>query len=121
MHDRRPELGLRGEEAAARHLERNGYALLARRFRTRLGEIDIVAEKGDTLVFVEVKTRTSTRHGVPEESVTTAKQRRLALMAATFLTARGLHGRDCRFDVIAVDATPSGALAVRHTEDAFRI
>ncbi|MBI3450733.1 MAG: YraN family protein [Acidobacteria bacterium] len=120
MDDPRPELGLRGEEAAARHLERSGYAILARRFRTRLGEIDIIAVKGDTLVFVEVKTRTSASHGAPEESVTAAKQRRLALMAGTFLAARSLHDQDCRFDVIAVDAAPDGALAVRHTEDAFR-
>jgi len=118
--DPRPALGLRGEEEARRLLERKGFRILAARFRSRLGEIDLVAEDGETLVFVEVKTRLSSACGPPEESVTAAKQRRLVRMAETFLMARGLHGRDCRFDVVAVDAREDGRLEARHIPDAFR-
>lgn len=121
MVDFRPELGRRGEEAAACHLESNGYRILARGFRTRQGEIDIVAETSGVIVFVEVKTRSSTSHGTPEASVTELKQRRVARMALAFLSARRLHGRDCRFDVIAVESSPTGELSVRHLEDAFRL
>ena len=119
MTDARPQLGLDGEESARKHLERLGYRILALRFRSRLGEIDIVAEDGATIVFVEVKTRRSAEQGSPEESVTAAKQRRIVRMAETFLLARGLHGRDCRFDVVAVDAS-AGRFEVRHLPDAFR-
>jgi putative endonuclease len=119
MADARPQLGLDGEEEARRFLERLGYRILARRFRSRLGEIDLVAEDGATIVFVEVKTRRTSGAGSPEESVTPAKQRKIVRMAETFLLARGLHGRNCRFDVVAVDAG-TGKLAVRHLPDAFR-
>jgi len=118
--DPRPGLGLHGEEEATRHLTKLGYTILARRFRSRLGEIDLVAEDDGTLVFVEVKTRRSLSCGPPEESVTPHKQRRLILMAETFIAARGLHGRDCRFDVVAVDLSRDGRTDVRHHIDAFR-
>jgi len=117
--DARPQLGLDGEGEARKHLEKLGYRILALRFRSRLGELDIVAEDGSTIIFVEVKTRRSAERGSPEESVTPAKQRRIVRMAETFLLARGLHGRDCRFDVVAVDAS-AGKLKVRHLPDAFR-
>jgi putative endonuclease len=120
MSDPRPDLGLHGEEEAFRHLTKLGYTILARRFRTRLGEIDLVAEDGGTLVFVEVKARRSLSCGPPEESVTPRKQRRLILLAGTFIAARGLHGRDCRFDVVAVDLSRDGLTEVRHLKDAFR-
>jgi putative endonuclease len=120
MSDPRPGLGLHGEEEAFRHLTKLGYTILARRFRSRLGEIDLVAEDGRTLVFVEVKARRSLSCGPPEESVTPRKQRRLILLAGTFIAARGLHGRDCRFDVVAVDLSRDGRTEVRHLKDAFR-
>lgn len=101
-------------------LEKLGYRILARRFRSRLGEIDIVAEDDGTIVFVEVKTRRSRSHGSPEESVTSLKQRRLVRMAEAFLAARDLHGRDCRFDVVAVEIPEGERTTVRHLKDAFR-
>jgi len=120
MGDPRPGLGLHGEEEACRHLARLGYTILARRFRSRMGEIDLVAEEDRTLVFIEVKTRRSLSCGPPEESVTPKKQKRLIRMAETFIAARGLHGRDCRFDVVAVDLSRDGRSEVRHLKDAFR-
>lgn len=120
MTRHRSALGGRGEEAARRHLESLGYRILATRYRTRLGEIDLIAEEDGIIVFVEVKTRRSGACGAPEESVTAAKQRRIVRLATTFLASRDLQGRDCRFDVVAVDEGASGALTVRHLPDAFR-
>ena len=95
-------LGISGENLACDALSRQGYAILARRYRTRVGEIDIVARDGPTLVFVEVKTRTSEDFGVPAEAVTRRKQRRIATMARWYLSEHRLHGRLCRFDVVTV-------------------
>ena len=120
MADGRSALGRRGEAEARRYLESLGYRILAERFRTRIGEIDLVAEDHGSIVFVEVKTRRSRGCGAPEESVSPVKQRRLALLASTFLAAKGLAGRDCRFDVVAVEED-SGRLDVRHLRDAFRV
>ena len=99
----RQSLGQLGEDLACAELERRGYAIVARRFRTRLGEIDIVATDGETLVFVEVKARATRTCGGGAEAVTPYKQWRVARMAAEYLVRRGLHDRPCRFDVVAVD------------------
>ena len=95
-------LGISGENLACDALSRQGYAILARRYRTRIGEIDIVAMDGPTLVFVEVKTRTSDDYGVPAEAVTWRKQRRIVTMARWYLSEHRLHGGLCRFDVVTV-------------------
>ena len=95
-------LGRRGEELAVGYLNRLGYRILEQNFRTRRGEIDIIAEDGDTLVFIEVKTRKGASHGSPFESVTLAKQQRIARVAEEYLQQHALHERPARFDVIAV-------------------
>lgn len=95
-------LGKAGEEYACRELERRGYAILARRFRTRMGELDIVARDGRTLVFIEVKARRSVRFGEPVEAVTWQKQQRLARMAAEYVLQHGIGDAGCRFDVVSV-------------------
>ena len=120
VKDPRPARGLRGEEAARRHLEGLGWSILAIRWRTRFGEIDLVADDGSAVVFVEVKCRRGLACGPPEESVTPLKQRRLVRLAEGFLQARRLPGRGCRFDVIAADESPDGAVRIRHIRDAFR-
>jgi putative endonuclease len=99
----RQTLGKTGEDLAAAELERRGYAVLARRYRTRHGEIDIVAQDGDTLVFVEVKTRATGKCGTATEAMTPRKQRRLASMARDYLARRDLDAVACRFDVVAID------------------
>jgi putative endonuclease len=121
VRDPRPAVGLRGEEIASRHLEDLGYRILARRYRSRHGELDLVADDGGTLVFVEVKTRRTRSCGPPEEGVSGAKQRRLARLAQGFISTRGLWGRDCRFDVVAVEVARGGGLEIRHLRDAFRV
>ena len=95
--DARQFLGELGENLACDELRRRGYAILERRYRTRFGEIDIVARHGDVLVFVEVKARVGSA-----EAVTAFKQRRVAQMAADFLARRRLHDRPCRFDVVSI-------------------
>jgi putative endonuclease len=95
-------LGQRGEDAAARYLRRAGCKVLARSSRLWPGEIDLVALDGRTIVFVEVKTRTSRDAGHPSEAVDQRKQRRLTVLAVTFLKRHGLLEYPARFDVIAV-------------------
>ena len=98
----RKQLGNKGEVEAALFLERLGYKILHRQFRGRFGELDLVALDGDTIVFVEVKTRASTAAGHPTESITLAKQTKITRSALAFLKQqRWLHQR-ARFDVIAI-------------------
>jgi len=99
----RQRTGRRGEDLACMELVRRGYAVLARRYRTRHGEIDIVARTGGIIVFVEVKARHGGRFGDPAEAVTSHKQRRLASMAEDYLVRHGLMDAPCRFDVVAID------------------
>ena len=101
--DPRQSLGKLGEDLACRELLRRGYAILDRRYRTRVGELDIVARDGETVVFVEVKARGSGRWGAPAEAVGPLKRRRLAQMAADYLARRRLDRSPCRFDVVAVE------------------
>ncbi|HKI16449.1 MAG TPA: YraN family protein [Isosphaeraceae bacterium] len=92
-------LGDRGERAAARYLRRQGMRIWLRGYRTRTGEIDLIARDGDTLVFIEVKSR---RQGVPVEAVTPEKQRRITSAALGFLHRHKLLDERCRFDVVAI-------------------
>jgi putative endonuclease len=114
-------LGIAGENLACEALTGRGYAILARRYRTRVGEIDIVARDGGTLVFIEVKTRTSERFGRPVEAVTGWKRRRIVSMAQHFLTRHRLHGRPCRFDVVSVLCPGAGPPVVDVVRDAFQV
>lgn len=102
MADRRRALGAAGEQAAARWYEARGYEVLARNWRCREGEIDLVVRRGGTVVICEVKTRTSASYGLPAEAVTAAKQRRLRVLARQWLAQSGLYAPAVRFDVVAV-------------------
>jgi putative endonuclease len=104
----RQALGKSGEDLAVAELERRGYAIVARRYRTRYGEIDIVAVDGETLAFVEVKARSSAEFGTAAEAVTMWKQRRLTAMAEDYLARNRIVGRPCRFDVVAIDGCGAG-------------
>ncbi len=113
-------LGKQGEELACRELKRRGYAILARRYRTRFGEIDIIARDGPALVFVEVKTRSSTAYGTAAEAVTGRKQAKISLMASEFLLRRrSALAVPCRFDVVAVAAEEGRAPVVEVIRGAF--
>jgi len=103
MSQSRVALGKIGEDLACRELERRGYAILARRYRRRGGELDIVARDGPAIVFVEVKARESLDYGAGGEAVTALKRRRMAAVAMDYLARHGLTERPCRFDVVALD------------------
>jgi putative endonuclease len=119
--DERGRLGLAGEKAAENALRRAGMKVLERRFRLRSGELDLIAEQGELVVFVEVKTRRGTGFGQPAESVTTAKRARMARVALAYLKGRNWLERPCRFDVVEVLVGHAGASQVHHIADAFRL
>ena len=115
----RQELGRIGESLAADHLEGLGYTIIARNHRTPRGELDLVGREGDCWVFIEVKTRRSTRCGVGAEAVTPAKQARLVRLAQGFLSQRGLGDVPYRFDVVDVHLPWNAPPAIRHLRGAF--
>jgi putative endonuclease len=110
--------GQRGEDLACACLARAGLSIVARNFRCRLGEIDIVARDGPVTVFVEVKERTSDSHGRGFEAVTAGKRRRLARAAQLYASAHGLSESPLRFDVVEV-RWHAGEAQIRHERDAF--
>ena len=117
---RAQSLGQRGEAAAARFLKKKGYVLVARSDRVRLGEIDLVAVDGRTVVFVEVKTRRSHASGHPADAVDEDKQRRLTRLALTYLKRHNLLENPARFDVVAVTwADDHAAPVIEHFQNAF--
>jgi putative endonuclease len=95
-------LGRRGEEIAARHLRRCGYRILERNFRSAGAEIDLVATDHETLVFVEVKTRSSAAFGVPAEAVDARKAERIRRAAGIYLRRNHASQRPARFDIVAI-------------------
>jgi putative endonuclease len=112
--DRRKRLGAQGEQAAAAFLERSGFRIVARNWRSRLGELDVVAMDGDVLVFVEVKLRHEPFDGL--EAVDARKQRKLSSLAFDFLLRHAMLGAPARFDVVAVEGR---TLECTHVRDAF--
>ena len=101
--DGRQSLGKLGEDLACAELVHRGYEILDRRYRTRYGEIDIVARTGGSLVFVEVKARQGSEFGGGEAAVTLYKQQRIIRMAIDFLARRHMQDQPCRFDVVTID------------------
>jgi putative endonuclease len=96
------KLGAKGEEIAVGYLKRLGYRILERNYCIKLGEIDIIAEQGADLVFIEVKTRSDTLFGSPFDSVTVTKQRQLSKVALAYMSKQNCHNRPARFDVVGI-------------------
>jgi len=97
------QAGADGEEEAARYLVSQGFKIIERNFRFRsMGEIDIIAQEGEEIVFCEVKTRWGDGFGSPEEAVTPAKQRTIRKIASAYIAIRGIGDRPCRCDVVAI-------------------
>lgn len=111
---RRQEIGRYGEDVAARYLADRGITVLARNWRCRLGELDIVARDGDALVICEVKTRSGNGYGSPLEAVTPIKLARLHRLAAAFLAESGLRVPRVRIDCVGVLRPPRGAASVEY-------
>lgn len=115
------EIGFLGEEIATDFLKQKGYRILERNVRIGRGEIDLIALDGETLVFVEVKTRKGFGFGHPSESVTYRKRRQLSKLALLYLQRRGISDVSCRFDIISVLLTSQGEAKVEHIENAFEL
>jgi putative endonuclease len=103
MTEPRHAVGIAGEEAAVQYLCQHGYRILERNYRCRFGEIDLIARDGQTLVFVEVKTRRSQSYGPAAGAVTIEKQRHLIKASQVYLMQRKKTGEFCRFDVVTVE------------------
>lgn len=95
-------IGDKGEQSAAMYLTKHGYTIIATKYRTKTGEIDIIAKDKECLVFVEVKTRRSTLYGLPAEAVNFRKQQKIINTALCFLKQRGITDSACRFDILEV-------------------
>jgi putative endonuclease len=119
MTRRRQSLGESGENLAVSELTARGYAILARRYRTEHGEIDIVAEHGGTLVFVEVRARATAEFGRAAETVDDRKKRKVTAMAAEYLARHRITNRPCRFDVVAIDEAEGPNPEITVYPDAF--
>ncbi|MGE5380230.1 MAG: YraN family protein [Methylocystaceae bacterium] len=117
--NKRQQLGQLGEEIAVRHLKNLGYNILQQRYRTAQGEIDIIANYQGTLIFIEVKARTSTRYGLPSEAVTYHKQTKIRQTALAYLQAEKPRYNDLRFDVISLLFDTSGQHQLEHIKNAF--
>lgn len=118
MTEERLSLGRWGEEEAVKFLQRQGMKILERNYRTPVGEIDVIARKGKTLVFIEVKTRRSDAFGTPQEAVGPTKQRQILRTAQWYLGTGQGRGLQPRFDVLAVRPA-DGAARIEHIENAF--
>ncbi|MGB9803400.1 MAG: YraN family protein [Desulfofundulus sp.] len=117
---RRKAQGRKGEDEAARYLAGLGYRLVARNYRCLYGEVDIIARDGRTLVFVEVRSRTTNNYGLPQESVGSQKRTRLRRVACCYLAAGIGHRGPVRFDVLAIKYGADGRVeSLAHIKNAF--
>ena len=112
------DLGRRGEFIAKEYLENQGYSILKINWKYGRAEVDIIANQQGTIIFVEVKTRTSIDYGMPEEFVNYTKARLIMKAAEHYIFDKDWHF-DIRFDIISILILPNGALNIRHIEDAF--
>lgn len=102
MKNYRQKLGAKGEKMAAEYLVKNGYLIIDRNFRTREGEIDLIAEKNEELVFIEVKSRSSLTFGSPEEAVNEKKQQKIMAVINRYLEKKGLNTAKWRLEIITL-------------------
>lgn len=117
MTDLRKLFGQWGEDAASLHLKKQGMKIVERNYRNRIGEIDIIAKDGETLVFIEVKSRKSRAFGEPTEAVTVRKQQQILRVAQAYLVKHGGIDRAVRFDVVSI--VSGKQLTVEHVKNAF--
>ncbi|MBU4310859.1 YraN family protein [bacterium] len=120
MTKERQILGESGEEAAFEFLRKKRYRILERNYKTPLGEIDIIAQDKDCLVFIEVKSLSNTSYILPQEMVNKRKQEQIIRVALSYLKAKGLRNADCRFDCVAVVFSLGKEPEIELIKDAFQ-
>jgi len=114
-------LGQKGEELATLFLQQKDYRIIIRNYRCKIGEIDIIASDEKTLVFIEVKTRSSHSFGSPTMAVTTKKQRQISRTAENYLAQNHLFDTSARFDVIGITLPADGKTEIDHIKNAFEL
>lgn len=114
------QMGLQGQKEAEKFLQSNGYKIVERNYRTRSGEVDIIAQHGTYVIFVEVKLRKNLEHGHPCEAVGALKQQKIAKTALHYIAAKELDDADFRFDVVEI-LLQNGQAYARHIVDAFGV
>ncbi len=120
MKDTRKALGSRGEDLAVQYLKKKGFKVIERNYHCSAGEIDLIAREGKTLVFVEIKTRSSSDYGLPQDAVDRFKQKKMIEVARSYLAERHLtEDIPARFDVVAIHLTPTGP-DIELIKDAFQ-
>ena len=112
-------LGALGEDLAVRYLKKHGFKVLARNYRQKTGEIDIIGRDGKWLVFIEVKTRKSLRFGKPYEAVTHKKQAQINRVALEYITRNTFHDQPMRFDVISIILQDGRNADIEHLKNCF--
>ena len=120
MTEKTKALGKKGEDIAAAFLEKKGYNILFRNYKCSFGEIDIIAKHKKTLSFIEVKTRSTKKYGLPQEAVTPAKQAKISRVALEFVQRYKMENRAARFDVVSVQSLNDG-YEVDLIENAFEL
>ncbi|MBI2633570.1 MAG: YraN family protein [Parcubacteria group bacterium] len=113
----RRSTGDEGEDIAVAYLKKQKYAIRERNFRTRFGEIDIVAEKDGLFIFVEVKTKTSALFGTPEEEFTTAKQKRMRRAIVSYIYEKKIYDARWRVELVAIEIKKDGSYEIRHHKE----
>jgi putative endonuclease len=119
MTQQHKQLGIQGEDMACTYLERQGTEILERNWKCQAGEADIIAQEDGDLVFIEVKTRTTTSAGFPEDAITRKKRRKYEMIATEYLFTHNLPSTRVRFDVVALLVSGTGKAFLRHHRDAF--
>jgi putative endonuclease len=119
--DPRRIFGQEGESAAEQYLRHKGYRIVARNLRSSMGELDLVAEDGQVLVFVEVKARRTDVFGGAIHAVHQRKQEKLIQLAAQYLARHHVKDRQCRFDVVLLQGSGAGAQKIEHIQNAFEV
>lgn len=112
-------LGQIGEDEAVQHLKKNGYNILKRNYKSRLGEIDIIAEEDGVLCFIEVKTRSSRDFGTPQDSITKTKRHKLSKLALGYLKQKRIMDSKMRFDVVSILITNTKKKEIELIKNAF--
>ena len=120
LHPEKKEIGQKGENLAVAYLQNLGYKVLERNYRCKLGEVDIIALDNDTLIFIEVRTRSSLDFGLPQESINRRKRHQISKVALEYMTRKKLKNTPARFDVVAVSLEP-GKEKVDLIKDAFEL
>ena len=120
MTEKTKTLRKKGEDIAAAFIEKKGYNLLFRNYKCSFGEIDIIAKHKKTLSFIEVKTRSTKKYGLPQEAVTPAKQAKISRVALEFVQRYKMENRAARFDVVSVQSLNDGS-EVDLIENAFEL